>query len=87
MTCNRCGRCCEDLGRSFWTHSEHPLIEAAALRLPDDFYTDIGPCDMLVIHESGRTTCLIQQWLGFTAKPKSCQKYPFDGEKCFGESK
>ena len=64
-------------------HSDHPLIEAMAKYLPDDFYRDGGPCDMLVVHESGRTTCLLQKWLGHSAKPQSCRDYPFDGENCF----
>jgi hypothetical protein len=74
-----------ELGATFWVHSDHPLVDAVTKRLGDDYYNDIGPCDMLVVHENGRTTCLIQQWLGHKAKPKSCREYPFDGAECFGQ--
>lgn len=40
------------------------------------FFRDDGPCDMLLIEESGRSVCLLQKWLGFNAKPPSCQEYP-----------
>jgi Fe-S-cluster containining protein len=82
--CNRCGKCCLELGASFWLHSDNELIEAFGKRMPPDFYNDVGPCDMLVVHESGRTTCLLQKWLGHSAKPRACRDYPFDGEQCFG---
>ena len=84
--CRRCGACCSDLGGSFWTHSEHELTEAMAKYLPDDLYRDSGPCDMLIMHENGRATCLLQKWLGHNAKPAACREYPFDGEPCFSEA-
>ena len=80
--CQRCGKCCQDLGCFLWTHIDHPLIEAVAKSLPDEFYTDLA-CDMLVIEQSGRAVCLIQKWLGHKAKPKACRDYPFDGDDCF----
>ena len=83
--CRRCGRCCQDLGRSFWVHSEHELVSAMAARLGDGFYTDTGACDMLKVAASGRATCLLQKWLGHRGKPKACREYPFNGEKCFAE--
>lgn len=83
--CKRCGTCCRGLGKSFWVHSDHPLIKAMTERVGDDFYDDTGACDMLTISESGRATCLLQKWLGREAKPAACRDYPFDGEKCFGE--
>jgi len=72
-----------ELGKSFWLHSDHELIEAFGRRMPPDFYNDDGPCDMLVIEGSGRAVCLIQKWLGWAAKPTACRDYPFDGEDCF----
>ncbi len=73
--CRRCGKCCLDLA-SIWTNSKHPLIEAIDKVLPVEFYADGGrPCDMLVIHENGRATCLLQQWLGWKAKPPECKEY------------
>ena len=86
-SCRRCGKCCENVG-TIWAQSEHPLIwaiGAAVNRRVPGLFRDQGPCDMLIIHESGRSTCLIQQWLGHKAKPRSCREYPFDGEKCFNE--
>ena len=83
--CQRCGKCCKELGGSFWAHSDHELVEAMAKYLPDDFYRDLGPCDMLILEESGRATCLIQKWLGHKAKPEACREYPCDGKPCFNE--
>ena len=83
--CRRCGRCCAELGGSFWTHSEHELVSAMAARLGDGFYTDTGACDMLKVAASGRATCLLQKWLGHKGKPAACRDYPFDEDKCFAE--
>lgn len=83
--CKRCGQCCMGIGKSFWTHSEHELINATKARLESDFYDDTGTCDMLIVHESGRAVCLLQKWLGHNAKPEACRKYPFEGSPCFGE--
>jgi len=82
MSCERCGKCCKEVGGSAWTSSPHPLIKAINAELPLEFYTDFGACDMLVVAESGRATCLLQQWLSHKAKPQVCREYP-DGEKCF----
>ena len=87
--CKRCGRCCQNVG-TIWAHSEHPLIwavGAAVNRRVPGLFRDHGPCDMLVIEESGRAVCLIQKWLGHKAKPKCCRDYPFDGEPCFFTTK
>lgn len=71
----------------FWMFSEHPLVRAAAVRIPTESYPDQGPCDMLIVAENGRATCLIQRWLGWKGKPKACRDYPFDGEQCFFTTK
>ena len=79
--CKRCGQCCIGVGKSFWTHSGHELVNAMCKRLVGDFYDDTGRCDMLLIHENGQATCLLQKWLGHNGKPEACRKYPFDGAK------
>lgn len=86
MTCKRCGLCCEQLGVSFWTHSEHPFIRAISETLGDDYTNDMGQCAMLERHANGRTSCLIQKWLGYKAKPEACKAYPFDNQPCFREA-
>ena len=84
--CQRCGKCCKDVG-TIWAQSEHPLIwavGAAVNRRVPGLFRDHGPCDMLKMDPCGRATCLLQQWLGWKAKPAACREYP-DGEKCFRE--
>jgi Fe-S-cluster containining protein len=78
--CQRCGKCCEHVGRNFWVHTEHPLVEAMIKRLKYD--TDIDePCDMLV-QEDGKAVCLLQKYLGLEGKPDVCRDYPETGDKC-----
>lgn len=83
MTCERCGKCCLNVG-TVWTFSQHPIIKAINAELPLVFYRDARPCDMLIVFENGRATCLLQQWFGHKWKPQVCRNYPF-GEKCFLE--
>jgi len=82
--CRRCGKCCLNVGRTFFTGSEHPLIKVI-LDNTEEFY-DSGKCEML-IWEKGKWVCLIQKYLGKAAKPRACRDYPFDGGKCFYEKK
>jgi hypothetical protein len=82
--CLRCGRCCLDIGTIF-VHSEHPVIKAILDSVPDGYFRDDGPCQMLQIDEdTHRAICLIHKHLGAKWKPEVCRDYPVD-EPCFGD--
>lgn len=58
------------------------------IRPVNGIFRDGGPCDMLIMNESGQAVCLIQKWLGHKYKPPSCQDYPFaefDDGRCHRE--
>jgi hypothetical protein len=79
--CNQCGKCCLEVGQTFWRNSEHPLIK----KIADTCVSNDGglPCDMLV-KEKGKYVCLIWKYIGKKGLPEACRDYPFDGDKCFG---
>ena len=82
--CQRCGLCCTNIGRTFYCHSEHPLLKEILEDMA--IFSDTGPCSMFR-QEKGKAICLIHKYLGRAAKPEACRDYPFDGEKCFYEEK
>jgi len=97
MNCMRCGRCCLEVGRTFWKvgnlSAEKPFnpekafgdIEELNKRANDGDHEDGGlPCEMLTF-ENGRAVCIIQRDYGYDAKPTVCKNYPENGEKCFAE--
>lgn len=87
--CHRCGRCCFEVGRTFWKvgnlnfPKQFGNIEELNNRAADGDHEDNGlPCEMLVI-ENGQAVCLIEKRFGRNAKPPVCKDYPFDNEPCF----
>jgi len=82
FVCQRCGRCCLEVGRTFWKGGDfdkHPALNALA---NDGDYEDGGlSCEMLRF-EGGKAVCLIQKNFGHEAKPKACREFPGDDDEC-----
>ena len=91
MSCQRCGRCCLEVGRTFW--------KSGSLRFPKPFgdidelnalanngdHEDGGlPCEQLEIVD-GKAICKIHRDYGYAAKPKACREYPDFVDMCFRE--
>lgn len=85
QTCQRCGRCCFRVGRTFWKNGDYKDIPDLDERANNGDHEDGGlPCEMLR-YENDKATCLIQKKYGIEAKPPVCRTYPKDGEPCFRE--
>lgn len=83
--CQRCGRCCLEVGRTFWKTGDFSGIPELAERAKDGDHEDGElPCEMLRI-ERGKAICLIEKQYGRAAKPEVCREYPENGELCFRE--
>ena len=83
--CNRCGKCCEKVGRNFWRFSNHPLVKAMQKRVPPD-NNECEPCDMLRypgILGGRKAVCLLELYFGKAAKPDACRKYFCDQQEDF----
>lgn len=87
MHCKRCGNCCKDVGRTFWTggnlDEQKPFGEHEALNnLANNTQGEDGglPCEMLKVF-NGQATCLIELFLGYDAKPIYCQDHEGD-DRC-----
>lgn len=94
MSCQRCGKCCNSVGRTFWKAGCLLFIdenrqfgdcqELNDLANNGDHEDNGLPCGMLAF-EDGRAVCLIEKNYGKQYKPTVCEKYPEEGEKCFIE--
>lgn len=83
--CKRCGRCCLEVGRTFWKNGNYDDIPELKKRANNGDHEDGDlPCEMLAIIE-GKAICLIQRDYGYEAKPRVCRGYPEEGELCFQE--
>lgn len=81
--CKRCGKCCMEVGSTFWTHGDYeqwPDLQKKAenIEIGGD---DAMPCQMLLVLDS-KATCLLQRNRGAAAKPRVCREHPEDGELC-----
>ena len=88
-TCHRCGRCCLEVGRTFWKAGNlcpsFPFRDCDILnrRAADGDHEDNGlPCEMLAFQD-GLAVCCIERDYGYEYKPLACRDYPEPGELCF----
>ncbi len=80
--CRRCGNCC-DCG-TIWVNSEHPLIVAVReFVFLSGATCDAGQCEMLAFEDDGKTTCMIEKFLGREWKPETCKEHQGD-KRCGG---
>lgn len=91
MSCERCGRCCMEVGRAFWKvgnlTSPHPFGEIDELNTlaTNGDHEDGGlPCEMFEI-VGGKAICKIHRDFGYAAKPITCRQYPDFVDMCFRE--
>ena len=90
--CKRCGRCCVEVGRTFWKNGNYEKYPELNEWANDGDHEDGGlPCEMLsfgydaeVPERKNVAICLIEALYGRDAKPKVCREYPND-EPCFRE--
>ena len=90
--CLRCGGCCQEVGRFFWTHGnldaekpfgDHDLLNAQAKAKADEAdYIDTGPCEML-LEISGEMFCAIEKYAGREYKPRACVVFPVALSDCW----
>lgn len=81
--CHRCGRCCLEVGRTFWKVGKFLDCEELNRRATDGDHEDNGlPCEMLTF-ENGLAVCRIEKEYGYQYKPSVCRDYPEPGEPCF----
>lgn len=83
--CKRCGRCCIEVGRTFWKNGRYDDIPALEKLASNGDHEDGSlPCEMLEIVK-GLAVCKIEREYGRQYKPVTCRDYPEDGELCFRE--
>lgn len=91
IICQSCGRCCLEVGRTFWKHGNfrfpgNPFGDTEDLNqeaLNGDHEDNGLPCEKLEITD-GKAICTIHRDYGYAVKPIVCRDYP-DGEPCFRE--
>ena len=85
MSCKRCGKCCIEVGRTFWKVGDYGKIpELDEIARNGDHEDNELPCEQLEMVNS-KAICKIHRDYGYPAKPKVCSRYPEDGELCFRE--
>ena len=92
-TCERCGNCCIDVGRTFWKNGNYEDVDSALNDLANngDYEDGEKPCEMLKFLDGcemlrlkhGLAVCLIQEIYGYDAKPDVCKEHQGD-ERCEG---
>lgn len=91
IPCHRCGKCCEEVGASFWRYGnldeDKPFgdIEELNIRANNGIWDDEGKCAMLV-KLGDFSLCQIEVKYGHGAKPTACKEYPQRANLCFCES-
>jgi hypothetical protein len=82
--CQQCGRCCNEVGRTFWKGGDFRTITKLRRRARDGDYADDAavPCEMLKM-KGELAICTIHRDYGYSAKPPACRNYPEAGELCF----
>lgn len=95
--CHRCGKCCREVGRTFWKAGcilfidiNRQFGDCKALNdlANNGDHEDGGlPCEMLSYDEKGKAVCGIEELYGKKYKPTVCEEYPDEGEKCFFEQR
>lgn len=92
--CKRCGRCCAEVGRTFWKGGDYEEFAELNEWANDGDHEDSGlPCEMLSFGfdsqvQDGKVkvaTCLIEALYGRQFKPRVCREYPEEGQLCFRE--
>jgi hypothetical protein len=91
--CQRCGKCCAEVGRTFWKHGNlmggkkpfGDVDELNGLAANGEHQDDGLPCEMMEAdpRAPGKFLCKIHRVYGFAVKPAVCQSYPEQGEECF----
>ena len=66
--CQKCGKCCHR--GDFWQLSKHPMIVEFAYNKNLNKINSEGVCLML-----DGTDCMIEKYLGKSAKPEVCNAY------------
>lgn len=90
--CNRCGKCCNSVGRTFWKAGCLLFIDTPIRQFGDckelndranngDHEDGKLPCEMLA-YEEGKAVCLIEKNYGRRYKPTACEEFLEEGEKC-----
>ncbi len=82
QVCKRCGRCCIDVGRTFWKTGSYEDIEELNKLAHNGDHEDNGlPCEMLSFDCDRTAVCRIQEIYGYDAKPTVCKEHQGD-ERC-----